>query len=86
MNDDLLTLQHRATVLKDWTTHESYRILMDQTEIAIGAAFERMLNTNRVEELWEERGAIKAIRQIRSLADDFARQADALRRNAHASN
>jgi len=80
MNDDFLTVQHQYGVLKDWTTQESYRIIVAHMERDMAKAVERILHAGKIEDLWESRGAIKAIRELRSLPESLGQQMERLRR------
>lgn len=76
MTPELAQLRHRAAILRDWQSQESYRIIMEETEQAITQAFEQMLQAKENVDIWQHRGAIIALRQLRALPEHLARMAE----------
>lgn len=76
-----IELQHKAAVLKEWTGHESYRIVMEQCLMAEMAATERAIQGATEDMRAQARGAVIALREAQRFPEMLAATEQALRRN-----
>ena len=76
-----IELQHKAAVLKEWTGHESYRIVMEQFQVAEMAATERAIQGATEDVRAQARGAVIALREAQRLPEMLMTTEQAIRRN-----